>query len=124
MDGLPSVPAGLVGMRLQWSPVWRQEWTATPESYVEAGVVGRERARRLLRGDDDRLGLRVYLGVRHSDPARWAGAGEERAEFFASALLGRRTLYLHTYTTADAALAALGATRQRLLAGPGATTSR
>lgn len=104
----------LDGMRLQWSPAWRPQWTDAPDAYVEAGVVGWERTRRLLCGDDLRLGLRVYLGVRHTDPARWGLAGEPRATFFASALRGGRTLFLRTYPTAVEALNTLGALRAEL----------
>lgn len=101
-------------MRLQWSPVWRGEWAQEPDAYVAAGLVGWERTRRLLRGDDLATGLRVYLGVRHSDPSRWRAAGEPHATFFASALLSRRMLFLRTYATADAALTALADARARL----------
>lgn len=104
----------LDGMRLQWSPDWRSEWASAPEAYVETGAVGWERTRRLLRGDDQRLGLRVYLGVRHTDPSRWGLAGEPRATFFATALRGGRTLFLRTYPSATEALNALGALRAEL----------
>lgn len=104
----------LAGMRLQWSPAWRPEWASAPEAYVEAGVLGWERTRRLLRGDDTRLSLRVYLGVRHTDPTRWGLVGEPRATFFASALRGGRTLILRTYPTAAEALNALGEVRAEL----------
>ncbi len=114
MDAHDITDAGLDGMRLQWSPIWRPEWARSPGAYVEAGLVGWERSRRLLRGDDERLGLRVYLGVRHSDPTRWGGAGEPQATFFASALLGRRTLFLRTFPTAGEALVALGEARRWL----------
>jgi hypothetical protein len=114
MNTPDAAPPGLEGMRLRWSPIWRAEWAATPDAYVAAGLVAWEKSRRLLRGDDTSTGLRVYLGVRHTDPARWDGAGEPHTSFFASALLGGRTLFLHTYPTADAALAALSGARQRL----------
>ena len=114
MDARDISDAGLDGMRLQWSPIWRPEWTRSPDAYVEAGLVGWERSRRLLRGDDERLGLRVYLGVRHSDPTRWGAAGAPHATFFASALLGSRTLFLRTFPTAAEALGALGEARRWL----------
>lgn len=110
----PPTPPGLEEVRLQWAPIWRAEWAQTPDAYVAAGLVGWERTRRLLRGDDPATGLRVYLGVRHSDPTRWGASGEPRATFFASALLNRRTLFLRTYATADAALTALVEARARL----------
>lgn len=116
MDGLETALRGLESMRLQWSPVWRAEWANAPDEYVSAGFVRWEGSRRLLRGDDERLGLRVYLGVRHSDPTRWGVAGEPHTAFFASALLGGHTLFLHTYPTATAALAAL-ASAHAMLAG-------
>ena len=117
VDDLEMALAGLAGMRLQWSPVWRAEWATAPGEYVAAGLVGLERSKRLLRGDDPSLGLRVYLGVRHSDPTRWGVTGEPHASFFASALRDRHTMFLHTYPTAAAALAALAAARRQLAQG-------
>ena len=102
-------------MRLQFSSEWRAEWASAPEAYIAAGVVGWERTRRLLRGDDPVLGLRVYLGVRHTDPSRWGLEGEPSATFFASALSSGRTLFLRTYPTAMEALNALSAVRAELL---------
>jgi hypothetical protein len=116
VDGLEAALRGLEGMRLKWSPVWRAEWANSPDEYVTSGAVQWERTRRLLRGDDERLGLRMYLGVRHSDPTRWGVVGEPRALFFASVLRHGRTLLLHTYPTAAEALAALAGARN-LLAG-------
>ncbi|HEX9038123.1 MAG TPA: hypothetical protein VF808_14155 [Ktedonobacterales bacterium] len=114
MDELARAAADLEGMRLQWSPIWRPEWAWTPEAYVSAELVLWEGNRRLLRGDDDALGLRVYLGVRASDPSRWGAWGEPQTRFFASALLGKRTLFLRTYPDALAALADIRNIRLRL----------
>jgi hypothetical protein len=104
------------GLTLRWSPVYQPQWDATPEAYVAAGVVAWERTRRLLRADDARLGMKAYLGVRHSDPARWGLSGEPSAVYFLSVLLGKRTLYLRTYPTVPAALAALHETHAWLAA--------
>lgn len=104
------------GLTLHWAPWYQPQWDMTPDAYVEAGVVAPERSRRLLRADDTRLTLKAYLGVRHSDPARWGAPGEPRADFFLSALLGKRTLYLRTYATVSDALADLTATHAWLAA--------
>ena len=102
-------------LTLRWSRVYHPEWDETPEAYVASGVVAWARSRRLLRADDARLGLKAYLGVQHSDPTRWGLPGEPRATFFLSVLLGRRTLFLRTYPTVAASLAALYEIHGRLL---------
>jgi hypothetical protein len=104
------------GLTLRWASWYQPQWDTTPDAYVDAGVVAPERSRRLLRADDARLGLKAYLGVRHSDPARWGLPGDPRADFFLSALLGKRTLFLRTYPTVADALADLAATHAWLAA--------
>lgn len=115
-DETPHAEAQATGLTLRWSPIYQPAWDAAPEAYVEAGVVAWERTRRLLRADDTRLGLKAYLGVRHSDPARWGLPGEPSAVFFLSILLGKTTLFLRTYPTVSAALATLRATHAQLAA--------
>lgn len=104
------------GLTLRWSPHYQPAWDATPDAYVEAGVVAPERTRRLLRADDPQLGMKAYIGVRHSDPSRYGLPGEPHASFFLSVLLGGRTLFLRTYATAPAALVELRRTHERLRA--------
>lgn len=94
-------------LTLRWSREYQPIWDAAPMAYVEAGVVAWGRSRRLLRADATRLGMKAYLGVQHSDPSRWGLPGEPRAIFFLSVLLGKRTLFLHTYPTVPSALTAL-----------------
>lgn len=101
---------------LRWSPIYLSAWDDTPDAYVAAGVVAWERTRRLLRADDARLGMKAYIGIRHSDPTRWGLAGEPRAVFFLSVLLGKRTLYLRTYPTMSEALTQLRVTHAELAA--------
>ncbi|HZC08206.1 MAG TPA: hypothetical protein VE338_21395 [Ktedonobacterales bacterium] len=101
-------------LTMRWAPVYQQVWDDTPDAYVAAGVVGWERTRRLLRADDSRLGMKAYIGVRHSDPTRWGLPGEPRAVFFLSLLLGKQTLFLRSYPTIPEALAELHAAHARL----------
>ncbi|HEU5344243.1 MAG TPA: hypothetical protein VFU60_07875 [Ktedonobacterales bacterium] len=107
------------GLTMRWSPSYQPAWDAAPDAYVEAGVVAPERTRRLLRADDPRLGMKAYIGVRHSDPSRYGLPGEAHASFFLSVLLGKRTLYLHTHPTIPAALDELRRTHARLAAQGG-----
>ena len=101
---LPDLPDGLT---LRWSPVYQPQWDETPQAYVDAGVVGAGRSRRLARAEDRQRGFKAYLGVQHWDPSRWNLPGEERAVFFLSLFHGNRTLALRTYPTIPDALAAL-----------------
>lgn len=110
----PDSDAAADGLLLRWSPHYQPAWDATPDAYVEAGVVAPERTRRLLRADDPRLGMKAYIGVRHSDPSRYGLPGESLASFFLSVLLGKRTLFLRTYDAMPAALAELRRTHERL----------
>ncbi len=107
-------PAQAAGLTLRWSPIYQPAWDATPDAYVAAGVVAWERTRRLLRADDTRIGMKAYIGVRHSDPARWGLTGEPHAVFFLSVLLGKTTIFLHTCPTIPAALAELRRTHAHL----------
>ncbi len=102
----------LAGMR--WSAERRQEWDATPEAYVEAGVVGWGRSRRLGKYADEPRRLKAYVGVQHYVPGRWHAAGEPQAKFFLSLFLDGRTVTLRTFRTMDEALAALGAFRAQI----------
>ncbi|HEY8326808.1 MAG: hypothetical protein ACHQ1E_04510 [Ktedonobacterales bacterium] len=110
----PDSDAAADSLILRWSPHYRPAWDATPDAYVEAGLVAPERTRRLLRADDPRLGMKAYLGVRHSDPSRYGLPGEPHASFFLSVLLGKRTLFLRSYDTMPAALAELRCTHDQL----------
>ncbi|HEV2458021.1 MAG TPA: hypothetical protein VGS80_06615 [Ktedonobacterales bacterium] len=92
---------------IAWSPVYRLEWDSTPEAYVEHGVVGWGRSRRLGRAEAVEQRFKAYLGVQHDDPARWGLAGEPRARFFVSLFVGQRTVALRTYATMGEALEAL-----------------
>lgn len=107
--------ASAEGLALRWSRVYQPKWDETPQAYLDAGVVAWGRSRRLLRADDARLNFKAYLGLQHSDPARWGLPGEPRATFFLSALLGKRTLFLRTYATVGLALAALRETHDWLV---------
>ena len=104
--------ADLAGMR--WSAERRPEWDATPAAYVEAGVVGWGRSRRMGKYLDAALRLKAYVGVQHYDPARWHVAGEPQAKFFLSLFLNGRTVTLRTFPTMTQALAALGEFREQV----------
>jgi hypothetical protein len=90
-----------------WSAAYRPAWDATPEAYVEGGVVGWSRSRRLARAEDASIGFKAYVGIQHYDPSRWHVAGAPRAVFFISFFQGGRTLALRTFPTMDDALAEL-----------------
>ena len=90
-----------------WSAAYRPAWDATPEAYVEDGVVGWSRSRRLARAEDASAGFKAYVGIQHYDPSRWHVAGAPRAVFFVSFFQGSRTLALRTFPTMDVALAEL-----------------
>lgn len=94
-------------LTLRWSSIYGPAWDTTPDAYVEAGLVGWGRSRRLLRADAPTQRLKAYIGVQHSDPSRWGQAGEPRARFFLSVLLDKQTLFLRTCDTLPAALALL-----------------
>ena len=95
------------GLTVRWSPVYQPQWDETPQAYVDAGIVGVGRSRRLARAEDRQRGFKAYLGIQHWDPSRWNLPGEERAVFFLSLFHHNRTLALRTYPTIPTALAAL-----------------
>jgi hypothetical protein len=101
---LPNPPDGLT---IHWSSVYQPQWDDMPQAYVDAGIVGAGRSRRLARASDTRHAFKAYLGVQHWDPSRWNLPGEERAVFFLSLFRDNRTLALRTYSTLTEALAAL-----------------
>jgi hypothetical protein len=94
-------------LTLVWSTAYRPAWDATPEAYIEGGVVGWSRSRRLARAEDASASFKAYVGVQHYDPSRWHVAGAPRAVFFVSFFQGGRTLALRTFPTMDVALAEL-----------------
>ncbi|HEY7340367.1 MAG TPA: hypothetical protein VH591_05770 [Ktedonobacterales bacterium] len=101
---LPKSPDGLT---IRWSTVYQPQWDETPQAYVDAGIVGVGRSRRLAKAVDAQRAFKAYLGVQHWDPSRWNLPGEERAVFFLSLFRDNRTLALRTYPTIAAAFAAL-----------------
>ena len=110
-------------LTIAWSAIYRPDWDAAPAAYVESGVVGWSRSRRLARAEDASAGFKAYVGVQHYDPSRWHVAGEPRAVFFVSFFHGGRTLALRTFPTMDDALAELRRVHAGLaapLAGPAA----
>ena len=94
-------------LTLLWSAAYRPAWDATPEAYVESGVVGWSRSRRLARAEDASAGFKAYVGIQHDDPSRWHVAGAPRTVFFVSFFQGGRTLALRTFPTMGDALAEL-----------------
>jgi len=95
------------GLTVRWSPVYQPQWDETPQAYVDAGIVGVGRSRRLAKAEDAQRAFKAYLGVQHWDPSRWNLPGKERAVFFLSLFRDNRTLALRTYPTVPAALSAL-----------------
>lgn len=90
-----------------WSPIYHPAWDATPHEYVEAGLVGWSRSRRLARVADPAVAFKAYLGVQHFDPARWMLPGEPTAKYFLSLFVAGRTIAMRTFPTLREALAAL-----------------
>lgn len=107
-------PPSSAGLIIAWSAAYRQHWDLTPSAYQEHGVVGWGRSRRLARAHDASRAFKAYLGVQHSDPARWHLAGEPRAVFFLSLFLDGRTVTLRTFPTLPDALVALQDFHSRL----------
>jgi hypothetical protein len=103
-------------MEIEWAPWYRPEWDERPERYVDAGVVGWGRSKRLAKAHDQRLGLKAYIGVQHYDPGRWELPGEPLTRFFLSLFLHGQTVSLHVYQSMQAALAALVAFQDALRA--------
>ena len=64
------------GLTLRWSPVYQPQWDETPQAYVDAGIVGVGRSRRLARAEDRQRGFKAYLGIQHWDPSRWNLPGD------------------------------------------------
>ena len=108
---------GATTVSIVWSSIYQPAWDETPGAYVEAGLVGWGRSRRLARAEDASVALKAYLGVQHYDPGRWYQAGEARTRFFLSLFVGGRTLSLRTYPTVEEALAALEQAHRRLRGG-------
>ncbi len=102
------------GLAIRWSPIYQPQWDDTPQAYVDAGIVGVGRSRRLAKAEDTTRAFKAYLGVQHWDPSRWNLRGEARAVFFLSLFRNNRTLALRTYPTIAAALDALYAARNAL----------
>jgi len=96
-----------MGLRMQWSVVYHSPWDATPEAYLECGIVAPGRSRRLARMEDDTRAFKAYLGVQHFDPTRYGLPGQAQTRFFLSLFLRGRIVTLRTYPTLDAARAAL-----------------
>jgi hypothetical protein len=94
-------------LRVTWSSIYRPEWDESPDRYVDAGVVGWSRSRRLAKAEDANRRFKAYLGVQHFDPARWHVEGEARATFFLSLFLNGRTVTLRTFPSMTGAVRAL-----------------
>lgn len=111
---VPSVPAP--GLDVAWSAAYHPQWDLTPDAYQEHRIVGWCRSRRLARAHDPTRAFKAYLGVQHTDPARWHLSGEPRSVFFLSLFLHNRTITLRTFPTLPEALAALHNFHARLAA--------
>ena len=94
-------------MEIHWAGWYDPDWDEQPERYVEEGIVGLGRSRRLAEVRDDALGIKAFIGVQHYDPGRWNLSGEPSARFFLSLFMYGWTVSLRTYPTIPAALAAL-----------------
>ncbi|HKV84557.1 MAG TPA: hypothetical protein VJN88_08375 [Ktedonobacterales bacterium] len=92
---------------IAWSPIHNPAWDATPYEYVEAGLVGWGRSRRLARAADPSVALKAYLGLQHFDPARWMLPGEPTTKYFLSLFVAGRTISMRTFPTLTEALTAL-----------------
>jgi|GEM_PF-792687 len=102
---------------LQWSAIYQPAWDAQPEQYVENGLVGWGRSRRLARGSDAAHAFQAYLGVHHTDPRRWGELDNPHTRFFLSLFLAGRTVSMRTYATLPEALEALRTFHTQLVAG-------
>lgn len=101
-------------LAVTWSAIYRPEWVASPEEYVQAGLVAWGRSRRLARADDVTVALKAYLGVQHFDPSMWSLPGEPIAKYFLSVIVAGRSIWLRTFPTVPDAWAALTEFHARL----------
>lgn len=90
----------LENLIITWSPIYHPEWDATPEAYLDAGIVQWGHSRRLAHGVDLAYTFKAYIGVHHST---WGES--ETTRFFLSLFLGGRTIALRTFPTLPEALA-------------------
>jgi hypothetical protein len=90
-----------------WSEAYEPEWDGEPERYVDVGVVGWAKSRRL--GLLKVGAVKAYIGVQHIDPARpgWNIVERPQARFFVSFFVEAQCVALRTASTLDAALALL-----------------
>ena len=99
---------------ITWAAWYQAEWDATPEAYLQAGVVKPNRSRRLGRYSDPLRGCKGYIGVYHMGDSLGASG---KTRFFLSLFAHGRTLGLKSFATIPDLLAALQAFHTR--AGPG-----
>ncbi|MGH2487442.1 MAG: hypothetical protein ACRDHE_15665 [Ktedonobacterales bacterium] len=107
-------------LSINWSSIYKSAWDETPHEYVEAGLVGWGRSRRLARVSDPSVAFTAYLGVQHFDPARWLLPGDPTAKYFLSLFVAGRTVAMRTFPTLAEALAALDAFYAALARGESA----
>jgi hypothetical protein len=100
-------PCSDSSVRFCWSPYYRPEFDSQPDGYLACGLVGWSRSRRLVKVEDPNRAFKAYLGVHHTDPARWQLAGEPEARFFVSLFVEGRTVALSTFDNMSAALSAV-----------------
>jgi hypothetical protein len=98
----------------QWSPVYRPEWDADPQKYLDSGLVKWGHSRRLVRFEDRQQDFKAYIGVHHSDPAAWGAPGSARTRYFLSLFVSGRTIAWHTYDSLPEALMALTTFQRQL----------
>jgi hypothetical protein len=98
-----------------WSAIYQADWDSDPEQYLHSGLLKWGHSRRLARFDDPRHAFKAYIGIHHSDPARWGSTDPARTRFFVSVFVRGKTSTLRTYDTlAEAREALLSAYQQRL----------
>jgi hypothetical protein len=94
---------------VHWSEHYQSEWDDEPERYVEFGVVGLGRSRRLglLKLD----GCKAYLGVQHIDPSKpgWGIFDRPQTRYFVSMFVADQCVALRTAGTLHGALDVLSA---------------
>ena len=92
---------------IRWGRDYRREWDRTPDAYVDNGLVGWARSKRL--GMYEEGTVKAYIGVQHVDPSLpgWGSLNEAQARFFLSTFTGSRCIALRVFPTIDDTLDAL-----------------
>lgn len=106
--------AELLRSLVAWHLEYRPDLDDSPGEYVERGIVGWGRSRRLGLLKVGRL--KAYIGVQHVDPSRtgWDIVDTPDTRFFVSVFVDGHVVTLRTFPTMGACLVFIRSTMDRL----------